>query len=184
MSQFQIRPLLQILQLLQLLRIASVCGLCFLILNAASALESDSEQAIDYKSDGGSNMRLEDGKRIWELLENVSVTQGSLQITGDRAIIELDAESNELLRVTVHGTPVNYQQQLNETGDLVTGSSTSLEFYEGELGQGMVLELIGEARIASPDTRMNCAAITYLADSDLIREAVGPCQGSLAPGNN
>jgi hypothetical protein len=27
---------------------------------------------------------------------------------------------------------------------------------------------------------MNCAAITYLVDLDLIREAKGPCNGSLS----
>ncbi|GIT21729.1 MAG: hypothetical protein CM1200mP40_14110 [Gammaproteobacteria bacterium] len=42
------------------------------------------------------------------------VTQGTLEILGDEAIFEYDANSNELTKVTVHGTPVRFQQQLDE----------------------------------------------------------------------
>lgn len=153
-------------------------------LTPALALEADAQQEIEYSSDGGSSMRLEGGSRIWVLTDNVNVTQGSLQITGDEAIIELDAQSNELLRVTVHGSPVHYQQQLDETGARVTGSSLTLELYRDSTGEGMVIELVGEASIASPDTTMSCTSITYLADQDLIREAEGRCQGSFSPSSN
>lgn len=153
-------------------------------LTPSIALESDTQQEIVWSAAGGSTMRLEGNIQIWELNDNVNVTQGTLKITGDQAVIELDAESNDLLRVTVNGTPVNYQQQLDESGALVTGSSLSIEFYRDSTDEGMIIELIGEAKIASPDTTMNCAAITYLADRDLIREAQGPCQGSLIPSGN
>lgn len=153
-------------------------------LTPAIALEADAQQEIEYSSDGGSSMRLEEGSRIWVLTENVIVTQGSLQITGDEAIIELDAQSNELLRVTVHGSPVHYQQQLNDTGARVTGSGLTLELYRDSPDEGMVIELVGEARISSPDTTMSCTSITYLADRNLIREAEGRCQGSFSPSSN
>ncbi len=145
-----------------------------------NALESDTQQEITWSSDGGSSMSLIDGNRVWELAENVIIRQGTLEIVGDRAIIELDGSSNDLRRVTVHGTPVRYQQQLDESGTLVNGSSLTIEFYEDSTDQGMVIDLIGEASIASPDTTMRCATITYLADTDLIRDAQGPCQGSLS----
>lgn len=153
-------------------------------LSQVSALESDAEQEIEFSSDGGSTMRLEGSSRIWVWTENVIMIQGSLQITGDEAILELDAETGEMVRVTVNGTPVTYQQQLDNSGAMVTGSSLTIEFYEEEADQGMVIELIGEARISSPDTTMNCTSITYLADRDLIREAEGRCQGSFSPSNN
>lgn len=147
----------------------------------ALALESDGGQDVRWSADGGSTMRVEAGVRILELTDNVKVTQGTLQITGNKAIFEYDVESNELLRVTVEGQPVNYQQQLDSAGALVTGQSLTLLYYQDAAGGGTVLELIGDAVIASPDTTMNCAAIVYLADQDLIREAQGPCQGSLRP---
>jgi len=149
-----------------------------------AALESDAEQEIKFQSDGGSTMRLEGESRIWVWTENVVVTQGSLEITGDEAILELDAETSEMLRVTVHGSPVTYQQQLDETGALVTGSSLTIEFYRDDVDQDLVIELTGEAKISSPDTTMSCASITYLADRDLIRDAEGRCQGSFSPSSN
>jgi len=145
------------------------------------ALESDRQQEVQWSSDGGSTMRIEGNTRILELTDNVRVTQGTLQITGDEATFEYDVETSELLRVTVQGQPVNYQQQLNSGGAQVTGSSKTLRYFQDDDDAGTVLELIGEAVIASPDTTMNCAAIVYLADQDLIREAEGPCQGSLRP---
>lgn len=162
----------------------SLSTLMLSTLTPVAALEADAQQEIEYSSDGGSSMHLEAGSRIWVLTDNVNVTQGSLQITGDEAIIELDAESNELLRVTVHGSPVHYQQQLDNTGALVTGSSLTLELYRDNTDEGMVIELIGEAKIASPDTTMSCTSITYLADRNLIREAEGRCQGSFSPSSN
>lgn len=148
------------------------------------ALESDGRQEVKWSADGGSTMRIEGNTRILELADNVNVTQGTLQVTGDEAVFEYDVETNVLLRVTVQGQPVNYRQQLDDEGAEVTGQSQTLLYYEDDEGGGIVLELIGDAVIASPDTTMNCAAIVYLADQDLIREAQGPCQGSLRPGDN
>ncbi len=149
-----------------------------------SALETDADQEITWSADGGSKMTLLDGMRIWELADNVIVRQGTLEIIGDQAVIEINGESNELQRVTVHGNPVRYQQQLDDSGALVIGSSLTIEFYEDNAGDGMVIDLVGDANIASPDTTMHCATITYLADTDLIRDAQGPCQGSLSANND
>ena len=161
-----------------------LCLTLLSVLTPSAALETDAQQEILWSADGGSTMHQEGNIQIWELNDNVNVTQGSLKITGDQAIIEIDAENNELLRVTVNGSPVNYQQQLDDSGAMVIGSSLSIEFYRDSIDEGMIIDLVGEARISSPDTTMNCAAITYLADRDLIREAQGPCQGSLIPNSN
>lgn len=158
---------------------------CFLWLFAASAsgLEADSEQPVSWSSDGGSMTRIENAVRIVEINDNVSVTQGTLEIRGNQAIIELDAETGEMLRVTVTGTPVNYQQQLDEEGGLVTGTSDRMLMYSEDNGNETVLEFIGNAYVTSPDTTMNCAAILYRANQNLFN-GTGPCQGSLVPGNN
>lgn len=148
------------------------------------ALESDVAQDVRWSADGGSTMRVEGEVRILELTDNVKVTQGTLQITGDTAIFQYDVDSNVLLRVTVEGQPVTFQQQLDDSSTEVSGQSLTLLYYEDDAGGGTILELIGEAVIASPDSTMNCAAIVYLADQDLIREARGPCQGSLRPTDN
>lgn len=159
-------------------------GLALLYCTTVFALESDRSEPVGWNAEGTVTTRLENGLRILEMVDNVIVTQGTLEIAGDRASFEYDAETNELLRVTVHGTPVNYQQQLDDEGGLVSGSSDMVLLYREGDSNETVLEFTGNASILSPDTSMHCSAIVYLADSNLIREATGPCQGSLAPGNN
>lgn len=155
-----------------------------LLCRASLALESDSSQEVQWDSGGDLTMRVEGDTRILEMTENVRVTQGSLEIVGSRAIFEYDAETNELLRVTIDGSPVRYRQEL-DSGDLVSGISETMFLYRDEIeGQGTVIELIGNARIDSQDSSMSCAAIVYLAGQDLIREATGPCQGTLGTSDN
>ena len=144
-----------------------------------SALESDGDQQVIWSSEGDSTMSIQGNIRILEMSANVRVTQGTLEILGDEAIFEYEANSNELKKVTVSGSPVRYQQQLDEDGALVKGTSDMLIFYTDELDE-TILELLGNANIESPDSTMRCEAIVYISDRDLIREATGPCQGTLS----
>lgn len=152
---------------------------CLLILFPAGlhGLESDKRQSIQLSSDGGSTMSLSGDVRTVEMKTNVKVIQGSLQLNGDLAIFEYKAVSNELVRVTVHGSPVRYQQQLDEAGSIVTGTSDTLLLYTEPTTGSTLLELIGNANISTPDSSMKCASIVYLADQNIIREALGPCEG-------
>ena len=68
---------------------------------------------------------------------------------------------------------------MDEDGALVKGTSDTLIFYTDELDE-TILELLGNANIESPDSTMRCEAIVYISDRDLIREATGPCQGTLS----
>jgi lipopolysaccharide transport protein LptA len=147
------------------------------------ALESDQSQPVDWSADGDSTMRVEAGTRIFEMSNNVKVTQGTLKIFGNEAIIEIDATTDKLNRVTVHGTPVHYQQQLDEDGTLVTGTSKTIIFYLDELTDETTIELVGDANIESPDTTWNCAAITYIVERNLIPRSTGPCKGRLTGSN-
>ncbi len=137
---------------------------------------------VDWSADGNSSMRLEGDLRIFSMQDNVRVRQGTLSINGDEAVFEYSASSNELLKVTVVGTPVNYEQQA-ESGT-VTGSSETIILYREETTQETVLEFLGDAVVNSADSSMHCQAIIYLADQELIREATGPCQGTLNSSNN
>lgn len=167
----------------KLLRTA-LLGIVLIFVTATIAVETDKEQPVEWSSDGDSTMKLEGSSRFLEMSDNVKVTQGSLEIFGDNALFEYSADSNDLQRVTVQGTPVRYQQLLDEEGSTVVGTSDTIVFYRDELADEMIVELIGNANIESPDSTMNCAAITYIADNDLIREATGPCQGSLNSNSN
>lgn len=146
-------------------------------------LITDREQELVWSADGDSRMSIDNGIRIVEMADNVRITQGTLEISGDAATIEYDISSNEVSRVTVTGTPVHYQQQLDSNNETVTGSSNSISFYADELDGMTVVELVGEAVIESPSSNLRCSAIVYIADQDLIREAPGPCSGVFNSGN-
>lgn len=148
------------------------------------ALESDKLEGIQFSSDGGSTMTTKGELRILEMKTNVRVSQGSLQIEGNAAIFEYVAASGELNRVTVYGSPVRYQQQINSEGSLVIGTSETMLFYIDPAANETILELVGNASIESPDSAMKCATIVYLADQDIIREATGPCEGVLNTRSN
>ncbi|PCJ20979.1 MAG: hypothetical protein COA96_15435 [SAR86 cluster bacterium] len=157
----------------------------FMLLPYASlALDSDKEQGVTWEADGDSSMKIVGDLRILEMSKNVRVTQGTLEILGDEATFEHSVITGELKKVTVRGNPVQYQQQLNDEGGIVVGSSRTLSFFTDEIDGNTILELVGEASIKSPDSTMKCSAITYVVDQDLIREAVGPCAGALSPTAN
>ena len=147
------------------------------------ALESDNKQQVTWSADGNSNMRISESSRILEMHTNVIVNQGSLEIKGDRAIFEYAASTNELRQVQVYGSPVLYQQQLNDNDSLVSGISDSLILSITD-SQETVLELIGNAKIESPSSTINCSSIVYIVELDLIREAAGPCEGALGAQQN
>lgn len=143
----------------------------------STALEADKKQELVWSADGSSRMSITGETRFLEMSENVKMTQGTLQISGDEATIEYNISTNEILKVTVIGNPVHYQQQLNSDDGVVTGSSKTISLYTDEDDGSTVVELIGEAIIESPTSNIMCNAIVYIADQDLIREAPGPCTG-------
>ena len=150
--------------------------------NATSALESDSTSPVDYTHDGNLNMGISGNIRTLEMFDNVRVTQGSMVIQGDEAIFEYRVDTNELIRVTVHGSPAQYEQQINDEGDIVTGNSDTIVLFTDEIGD-TIIELTGNASIESADSTTRCEAITYLSDQNLIRSA-GPCSGTFSQQDN
>ena len=163
-------------------RIGSVTALlAFFYSTCGLALESDKLAAVAWQAEGNSTMTIEGDTRTLTMEDRVIVTQGSLRISGDKAIFEYAVATNELTRITVYGSPVNYRQTLSEEdGSGVIGESTTLQLYSDEQTNESIVELTGDASIESPDSSMNCANIVYLVDLDLIREAAGPCTGSLS----
>lgn len=157
-------------------RVSGILCLCGLISISAFALESDREQDVTYTADGDLRMMNEDNRRIVTMNDNIKVTQGTLQITGDMATFEYDLTTNALLKVTVNGNPARYQQQLDGSGDLVQGDSDII-YYTTDIET--IIEFVGDASLQQPGTTTNCVAIRYFADSELF-ETTGPCSGILS----
>ena len=147
------------------------------------AAEDASDLPVEWDSDGPLNVSIEGDIRIVEMQDNVEVIQGTLLISGDRAIFEYTADSNELIRVTVHGSPAQYQQESNND-EFVTGSSETIILYEDEATLNTMVEMIGNASIRTPDSVTNCAGIIYDADLSIIPNSTPPCSGSFSSAPN
>lgn len=161
---------------------AVICGILSVTSTSYGAEDIESallKDKVEWSNDGNSTMTISDGIRYLNLNENVRVIQGTLEILGDTAILEYDEPTRELIRVTVHGTPVRYAQELETSaGGEVRGNSNSIVlFSQSDTGE-TVVELTGNAHIESPDTTLNCAAIVYLPGLDLVPNTTGPCAGS------
>lgn len=146
---------------------------------SAVAAESNMQEPVDYKHDGGFRTTIEGNFRIAHMEDNVEVTQGSLIVKGDEARFEYTLDTEELVRVTVQGSPANYQQELEGDGGTVNGTSETIVISADELTGETVIDMIGNAFIESPDSTMRCAEIFYQTEQNLV-SGTGPCQGALS----
>ena len=146
-------------------------------------MAAQSQSPVNWSADGELLITIENNRRILRMRDNVRISQNSINISGSSAIFEYTLDTQELLRVTVLGAPVRYSQASESSAEPVTGKSDTLIFYDDELTEDTIVEMIGNAFIKSPSSTMNCASIIYVTERDLVREAVGPCQGALTSQN-
>tara|TARA_B110000305_G_scaffold163054_1_gene180393 strand:- start:883 stop:1377 length:495 start_codon:yes stop_codon:yes gene_type:complete len=163
--------------------IVLIITLGYLSITSSFSLEADKDQELLVSADGGSRMSIVGDNRLMEMSDNVIITRGSMEIRGDTATIETVMSSGEVSKVTVVGTPVYYQQQLDSSDEPVKGSSNSITFYTDESDGATIVELVGEAVIESPTSNFKCSAITYIAELDLMRDSQGPCSGEFNTSN-
>lgn len=149
----------------------------------ALGAESSMQDPVSYKHEGEFRTTIEGDFRIANMEGNVEVTQGSLIVKGAEARFEYTLDTEELVRVTVQGSPANYQQNLEEDGETVTGNSETIVIFADELTGETVVDMIGNAYIESPDSTMRCAKILYQTEQNLVR-GTGPCQGALSSSSN
>lgn len=145
-----------------------------------SSLESDRDQDIIYSANGNSTSHIEDNKRIIILEENVNVTQGTININGDRAVFALNLETSDIISINITGTLASFRQQIDASGAMVEGESEAINYsVEGE----PVVEFVGSATLRRPNEVLTCVSIKYYTESRLT-ETVGPCEGvSSRPSN-
>ena len=106
----------------------------------------------------------------------MKVTQGTLQITGDRAVFERVLDSDSITRITITGTPATYQQQLEDDGAVIMGDSLTILYYTEE---EPIIELVGSANLRQNNDILSCVSIKYFSDSG-ITHYTGPCSGILS----
>ncbi|GEM_PF-6731110 len=101
------------------------------------------------------DQELDGRNKISILIENVVITQGSLEIRADR--VEADASNgngNEI--ITAKGKPASYKQRL-EDGSLVIAQANSIKYDVAT----RTIELIGNAKITQNQSMVSADAISY-----------------------
>jgi lipopolysaccharide export system protein LptA len=132
--------------------IVKTCALLLLLLPGQLwALASDSEQPIEVEAD---ELEVRDKEKISIYLGNVTLVQGSLEISADRVVIHFN-EANELILMEMTGTPATFRQ-LDDNQQEILGEALNIDYTQSE----SLLELRDSARISQAGD---------IIESDLIR---------------
>lgn len=127
---------------------------------AAWALSSDKSQPINVQADHGDFIAdandTSSGTGVYT--GHVVITQGSIVITGDKAVMRV--VNNELRSADVTGTPSTFQQQPDQ-GELIHGESQELT-YDASLND---VNLVTQARLEQGLRLMTADHIHYNTDT-------------------
>ncbi len=132
--------------------IVKTCALLLLLLPGQLwALATDGEQPIEVEAD---ELEVRDKEKISIYQGNVTLVQGSLEISADRVVIHFN-EANELILMEMTGTPATFRQ-LNDEQQEILGEALQIDYTQSE----SLLELRDSARISQAGD---------IIESDLIR---------------
>ena len=135
-----------------LARFLLTCMLC--VINAVVfALSTDKDQPIEVEADYA---ELDDEKGVTIYQGNVIVTQGSMQIIGDKMVVTYTQDS-DLDTLTVTGRPAHYQQMPD--GGTVPDEAEALQMEYHSLKNLIVL--INEALVKQEGLRFSGNRIEY-----------------------
>ena len=115
----------------------------YLLASGSSALDSDRHQPIRIQADAA-KVDEKEGTSIYS--GNVVIVQGTLQLTADE--VEIYTAENEVIQIIAKasneaGTPAKYEQQSNETEELVKAEAQTITY----LIQEARLHLSGTAKL-------------------------------------
>lgn len=105
---------------------------------AASAESADRNKPIQVEADGFTG---DEKNKTSTYTGNVVMTQGTMVLRADKAIIKQDAEGNYF--ATANGHPISYREKRDNSDEYLEAQAERLE-YNGKLGQ---LQLFTKARL-------------------------------------
>lgn len=141
-----------------------------LLPHAADALQSDSQQPMNLTAD---RAELDDQKGISTYTGKVLLTQGSLQLSGDKLIVE--TQDGEMQMLTTFGQPGRFKQRPDNKPDDVVATAKRIK-YDPTKDR---LFLDGDAEIVQGAQQFRGEHITYdmLTDKVKARGATGSESG-------
>jgi lipopolysaccharide export system protein LptA len=132
--------------------IVKTCALLLLLLPGQLwALATDKEQPIEVEAD---ELEIRDKEKISIYQGNVTLVQGSLEISAERVVIHFN-EANELILMKMTGTPATFRQ-LDDNQREILGEALHINYSQSE----SLLELRDSARVSQAGD---------IIESDLIR---------------
>ena len=132
----------------------------------------EGKQPIQWESNGLKGFR---NQGTIELMEDVVVTQGDMEMKADYAKIFFDENSNEVTRVEAEGNIEIFK--IDEvTGEKVRATSNEVVFYN----ETRKVEMSGNAQLTRGKDFLKSSILTYELDTGWIRTK--RVKGSLSPG--
>jgi lipopolysaccharide export system protein LptA len=130
-----------------------LCVLTATAWSSASALSSDRDQPIHIEAD---EAELDDPEGLAVYQGTVVVTQGSIRITADRLEVYFD-ENNDIQRTVFIGEPARFQQEQDDSADLVRARARTIEYRM----EDSLLFLTEQANVSQGGDSVSGDRITY-----------------------
>jgi lipopolysaccharide export system protein LptA len=154
-----------------------VLGLCLLCAagfqSQARAEKADREKPVQIEAD---KMLADDSKKESVFEGNVVVTQGTLQIKGDRVIVRQDAEGFQY--GIAYGKPAVFRQKRDGVDEYIEGFAERLE-YDGKKD---FLQMFSSARLTKGTDEVRGDYISYNAKNEFF-QVVGGGKPAATAGN-
>ena len=134
------------------LKTASFILTGLLLGGAASGKSTDRNQPMEISADRSDALLTDDGES--SISGNVNISQGSLQIKADNAVVS--RVKGETVKVTLNGAPAR-MQQMNDNGELMKASAKQIVY----LLNAEQVSLLGNVVIDQPRGSMRGESIRY-----------------------
>ena len=150
----------------------TLCVLAVLAL-PASAEKADRDKPVNLEAD---RVTIDDVKQIATFEGNVVLTQGTLQIRGDRMEVRQDKEGFK--QGTTWGNPAAFRQKREGYDEYIEGWAERIE-YDGRVE---TMQMFNRAQIKRGQDEVRGNYISYNASTEFFQVTGGGAKGA-APGN-
>ena len=148
-------------------------GLILSVTFFAHAERADREKPVTLEAD---RVEIDDQKKESTFLGNVTLTQGTLMIKGDRIVVKQDVNGFQF--GVAYGAPAQFRQKREGADDYIEGFAQRLE-YDGKAEK---VEMFTSARLQRGSDEVRGDYISYNAATEFF-QVVGGGKSAATPGN-
>lgn len=152
---------------------ALVTALALGVTVTARAEKGDREKPVNIEAD---RMLVDDGRKESVFEGNVMLTQGTLQLKGDRVIVRQDAEGFQY--GTAYGRPATFRQKRDGHDEFIDGFAERIEYDSRK----DLLQMFSAARLTKGQDEVRGDYISYNAKTEFF-QVVGGGKPAASPGN-